>query len=112
MKYSFETLVFISCFLYVCAKPIENSVELITDDAAKEISNVVENMKLTDIQQEVGDYKLLFENIKVAKFNVDSMKLLNVNGAYKVQLDGVNGIIEADATAKQKFVFCRFELTS
>jgi len=40
------------------------------------------------------------------------MKLLNVNGAYKVQLDGVNGIIEADATAKQKFVFCRFELTS
>jgi len=58
-------------------------------------------MKLTDIQQEVGDYKLLFENIKVAKFNVDSMKLLNVNGAYKVQLDGVNGIIEADATAKQ-----------
>ena len=32
------------------------------------------------------------------------MKLLNVNGGYKVQLGGVNGIIEADVTAKQKFV--------
>ena len=32
------------------------------------------------------------------------MKLLNVNGGYKVQLGGVNGIIEADATAKQEFV--------
>ena len=40
------------------------------------------------------------------------MKLLNVNGAYKVQLDGVNGIIEADATAKQKCVFYIFVLTS
>jgi len=102
MKYSVETLVFISCFLYVHAKPIGNSVDLLTDDAAKKISSVVENMKLTDIEQEIRDYKLSFENIKVAKFNVDSMKLLNVNGAYKVQLGGVNGIIEADATAKQK----------
>ena len=37
--------------------------QIVTDDAAKEISNVVENMKLTDIQQEVGDYKLSFEKL-------------------------------------------------
>ena len=31
------------------------------------------------------------------------MKLVNVNGAYKVQLDGVKGLIEMDASIKQKY---------
>ena len=33
------------------------------------------------------------------------MKLQKENGAYKVKLDGVNGILESDATVKRKYVF-------
>ena len=48
---------------------------------------------------------IITNSIKVSEFNVDSMKLQKENGAYKVKLDGVNGILESDATVKRKYVF-------
>jgi len=71
----------------------------LTEVSAERISNAVENMKYGDII--IDGKKLKFENIKVSEFNVDSMKLQKENGAYKVKLDGVNGVLESDATVKR-----------
>merc|ERR1719457_159005 len=101
MMCSIGTFVFVISFFCTNAKPVNNSVELLNSDASKENSSVVENLKLSSNKLGVGDYDIEFKNIKVSKFNVGSMKLVNVNGAYKVQLDGVSGLIEMDATIKQ-----------
>jgi len=99
MKCSVEILVFVFGLLYVNAKPVDISVELLTDGAMQEISNAVENMEFADIQQTVGDFKVSFENMKVSRFDADSMKLIYVDGGYKAKFIGVAGVIESDVKA-------------
>jgi len=101
MKFSIGIIVFVLCFLYTVAKPVDISVDLLTVDTSKEISNVVKNLKIGNKKKQIGNYNTEFKNIKVSKFNVGSMELVKVNGAYKVHLDGVSGLIEMDATVKQ-----------
>jgi len=101
MKFSIGTVVFVMCFLYTIAKPVDITVNLLTEIASKEISSIVENLKFSSNLQQLGDYNVLFKNIKVSEFNVGSMKLVKENDAYKVQLGGVNGIIKMDASVRQ-----------
>jgi len=97
---SVKIFIFVYCFIYVNAKPMNNSVELMTDDAAYEISNIVDNVKFTDLHHNLGYVNISFKNIKVSEFNVESMKLVNTYEGYKVLLDVVIGKIESDFTAQ------------
>jgi len=76
---------------------VKNSIEILGDGGAKQIEQLVKNIKLDDIFEDNGDIKIYIKNIKVTSFNIGSMNLVDGgDGTYRAELADLSGSIEAD----------------
>jgi len=106
--------VFIFTFLFICvnSQPVKNSIEILGDGGAKQIEQLVKNIKLDDIFEDNGDIKIYIKNIKVTSFNIGSMNLVDGgDGTYRAELADLSGSIEADVRGVKTIKIWVFERT-
>jgi len=104
MKLSIIFLTF--CIICASSQPTENSFELLGNNSAAELEQLVKSISLDDISDEIGDTKLYIKNIKVTGFNVGSAKLVaSGDDIFRADLDGLSASIEADVKAVKEIKF-------